>query len=109
YVSNGPFKLVEWVHQGNIVLEKNDTYWDQENVHLDGVNMQIIESQATANRAFQAGEIDYVGNPFTYVSLDSIDLYQANNQLHIADEGSVYYYTMNLEDPTMANLNLRKA
>lgn len=109
YVSNGPFKLSEWVHQGHIMLEKSDTYWDKENVHLDGVNMQIIESQATANRAFQAGDIDYVGNPFTYVSLDSIDLYEANNQLHIADEGSVYYYTMNLEDSTMSNLNLRQA
>lgn len=109
YVSNGPFKLTEWVHSGNIMLEKNDTYWDSENVHLDAVNMQIIESQATANTAFQAGEIDYVGNPFTYVSLDAIDLYRENDQLTIVDDGSVYFYTINTEDELMSNVNMRKA
>lgn len=109
YVSNGPFKLTEWVHHGNIVLEKNETYWDSDNVHLDAVNMHVIESQATANTAFQAGEIDYVGNPFTYVSLDAIELYRENDQLTIADEGSVYYYTINTQDEIMSNLNMRKA
>lgn len=109
YVTNGPFKLAEWVHHGHIMLERNDSYWDSGNVHLDGVQMHIIESQATANTAFQAGDIDYVGNPFTYVSLDSIDLYRENDQLHIADEGSVYYYTANITDDIMSNINIRKA
>lgn len=109
YVSNGPFKLVDWVHSGNITLAKNETYWDSDNVHLDGVNMQIIESQATANTAFQAGEIDYVGNPFTYVSLDAIDLYRENDQLTIVDDGSVYFYTINTDDELMSNVNMRKA
>lgn len=109
YVSNGPFTLIEWVHNGHITLGKNDTYWDSENVHLDQVNMQIIESQSTANNAFQAGEIDYVGNPFTYVSLDALEIYRENGQLTIADEGSVYYYTINTQDEIMSNLNMRKA
>ncbi len=109
YVSNGPFTLTEWVHHGQITLEKNDSYWDSENVNLDQVNMLIIESQGTANRAFQAGDIDYVGNPFTYVSLDSIDYYRENDQLVIADEGSVYYYTINTEDEIMSNKNIRYA
>lgn len=109
YVSNGPFTLTEWIHHGSIILEKNESYWDSENVHLDQVHMNVIESQATANTAFQAGDIDYVGNPFTYVSLDAIDLYRENNQLTIADEGSVYYYTINTEDEIMSNLNMRMA
>lgn len=78
-------------------------------VAVDAVNMQIIESQATANTAFQAGEIDYVGNPFTYVSLDAIDLYRENDQLTIVDDGSVYFYTVNTEDEIMSNVNMRKA
>lgn len=109
YVSNGPFVLTEWVHNGNLVLEANPNYWDQENVHLDGVNIQVIESQSTANNAFQAGDIDYIGTPFTYVSLDSIDLYQAEGVLNIQNLGSVYYYTVNTNDEVMSNVNIRKA
>lgn len=109
YVTNGPFVLTEWVHNGHVALSANPNYWDKENVHLDGVNIQVIESQSTANNAFQAGDIDYIGTPFTYVSLDSIDLYEANGQLNIQDLGSVYYYTVNTNDEVMSNVNIRKA
>lgn len=109
YVSNGPFILSEWIHNGNLVLQANSNYWDQENVHLDTVNIEVIESQSTANNAFQAGEIDYIGTPFTYVSLDMIDLYRQNDQLNIVDLGSVYYYTINTTDELMSNINIRKA
>lgn len=109
YVTNGPFVLTEWVHNGNLLLEANPSYWDNENVNLDAVNVQVIESQSTANNAFQAGDIDYIGTPFTYVSLDAIDLYQAEGKLNIQDLGSVYYYTVNTDDEIMSNINIRKA
>ena len=109
YVTNGPFVLTEWVHNGNLVLEASPNYWDNENVNLDAVNVQVIESQSTANNAFQAGDIDYIGTPFTYVSLDAIDLYQAEDKLNIQDLGSVYYYTVNTDDEIMSNINIRKA
>ena len=109
YVTNGPFLLTEWVHSGHLLLEANPYYWDSENVHLDTVNIQVVDSQSTANIMFQAGELDYIGTPFTYVSLDAIDQYQADGLLNIQDLGSVYYYTVNINDDIMSNVNIRKA
>ena len=35
----GPFKVVEWVKENSVKLEKNDKYWDAANVSLETVNM----------------------------------------------------------------------
>ena len=43
FVSNGPFNFVEWNHNGDYTLEKNEGYWDVANVDLDGVYVRIIE------------------------------------------------------------------
>ena len=71
YVTNGAFKLAEWNHNADLALEKNDQYWDKDNVKVDRVNAQIVESDATVTKMFQSGEIDFVSAPFGTLSLDS--------------------------------------
>lgn len=109
YVSNGPFSLQEWAHSSHYVLVKSDSYWDAENVALDTVNVQIIEAESTANAEFQAGGIDYLGSPYSTVSLDAIDLYRANEELNIAPYAAIYWYKLNTTDEVTSNVNIRKA
>lgn len=109
YVTNGPFSLTEWVHSGYYILSNNEAYWDADAVQLDTVNVQIIDSQSTANISFQSGELDYVGTPFSYVSLDAIDLYRQEEVLNEKSLASTYFYAFNTQDPVMSNLNIRKA
>lgn len=109
YVTNGPFSLQEWAHSSHYVLVKNDSYWDVDNVSLDTVNVQIIEAESTANAEFQAGGIDYLGSPYSTVSLDAIDLYKANEELNVAPYAAIYWYKLNTTDEVMSNVNIRKA
>lgn len=109
YVSNGPFSLQEWAHSSHYVLVKSDSYWDAENVALDTVNVQIIEAESTANAEFQAGGIDYLGSPYSTVSLDAIDLYRANEELNVAPYAAIYWYKLNTTDEVTSNVNIRKA
>lgn len=109
YVSNGPFSLQEWAHSSHYVLVKSDSYWDAENVALDTVNVQIIEADSTANAEFQAGGIDYLGSPYSTVSLDAIDLYRANEELNVAPYAAIYWYKLNTTDEVTSNVNIRKA
>ena len=109
YVSNGPFSLQEWAHSSHYVLVKSDSYWDAENVALDTVNVQIIEAESTANAEFQAGGIDYLGSPYSTVSLDAIDLYKANEELNVAPYAAIYWYKLNTTDEVTSNVNIRKA
>lgn len=109
YVSNGPFSLQEWAHSSHYVLVKSDSYWGAENVALDTVNVQIIEAESTANAEFQAGGIDYLGSPYSTVSLDAIDLYRANEELNVAPYAAIYWYKLNTTDEVTSNVNIRKA
>ncbi|MBG9980601.1 peptide ABC transporter substrate-binding protein [Facklamia sp. DSM 111018] len=109
YVTNGPFSLSEWNHNANVVLAKNAEYWDVDNVKLDNVNIQIIESEATANAEYQAGNLDYLGTPYGTVSLDSIDMYRNNSELKSEPYAAIYWYKINTTDEKLQNVNLRKA
>lgn len=63
-ISNGPFKLESWKHGegGEIVISKNQYYWDSENVKLDKIRMVFITDENTALAAFKAGRIDYMSS-----------------------------------------------
>lgn len=109
YVGNGAFVLSEWNHSSDYTLEKNANYWDADAVSLTKVNVQIVESEATANAMFQSGDIDFLGSPYQTVSLDAIDTYRENNQLNVADFAAIYWYKVNTTDEVMSNVNIRKA
>ncbi|WP_010290304.1 peptide ABC transporter substrate-binding protein [Kurthia massiliensis] len=109
YVTNGPFTLKDWKHNASVTLAKSDNYWDKGNVDLDTINIQMVESAATADRLFQSGDLDFLGAPFQSVSLDKIDTYKADKSLNITDIASVYLYKFNTKDDVMKNVNIRKA
>lgn len=57
-VSNGPFIVNEWKQNEEIILLKNENYWNAEEVKLDEIRLQFIKEAATALAAFEAGQID---------------------------------------------------
>ncbi|MBQ7578562.1 MAG: peptide ABC transporter substrate-binding protein [Synergistaceae bacterium] len=63
-VSNGAFILSKWKHGsgGEIVLLKNNNYWDSENVKIDRLRFVLIGDSNTALAAFKAGKIDYISS-----------------------------------------------
>lgn len=109
YVTNGAFTLTEWRHNSDYVLEKNDQYWDADNVDLDSVNVQIIESEGAASSEFMAGNLDFLGSPYGTVSLDAMETFEEQGILETKAQSAIYWYVMNVEDPVTSNVNIRKA
>ena len=109
FVSNGPFNFVEWNHNGDYTLEKNEGYWDVANVDLDGVYVRIIEDPMTANMSFEGGELDFIGIPFNTIPADAIDSYRENGELDVTEIGATYKYKLNTTDEVMSNTNIRRA
>lgn len=109
YVTNGAFSLAQWNQGSDYQLIKNEEYWDKDHVQLQEVNVKIIESESTANAEFQAGGIDYLGSPYSPVSLDNIDQYRDQGILQTAPYSGVYWYKVNTTDEVMNNVNIRKA
>jgi oligopeptide transport system substrate-binding protein len=58
-VGNGAFRLKEWKLNRRITVEKSDTYWDRDNVKLNGVVFYPTENTVTEERMFRAGQLHY--------------------------------------------------
>ena len=41
YISNGPYKMKEWSHNSYILMEKNENYYDYENLGRTQLNLHF--------------------------------------------------------------------
>ena len=60
YVSNGPFKLAQWDMKDQLVFEKNENYWNKDDIKLPGVVYKLVTDQNTAYASLKSGEFDMV-------------------------------------------------
>ncbi|MBZ6527441.1 peptide ABC transporter substrate-binding protein [Aerococcaceae bacterium DSM 111021] len=109
FLNNGPFMLSEWNHQSDYTITKNPTYWDSESVQLETIHVQIVESMTTANTMYLNGDLDYLGMPFHTISPEMIDIHKESGELKVSDMAAFYNYAMNINDPHLSNVNIRKA
>jgi ABC-type transport system substrate-binding protein len=58
----GPFKLVEWVKGGHLVMERFDKYFKAGRPLVDRVIIRTIKDPITEMAAFKAGEIDFIAS-----------------------------------------------
>jgi peptide/nickel transport system substrate-binding protein len=59
-VGTGPFKLVEYVPNSHITMEKHAEYWEQGLPYLDGVDFSILPNSTSLMVALQNSRIDLV-------------------------------------------------
>lgn len=105
---NGPFALSGWDGTNlNWSLEKNDNYWDADNVQLDTVKYQVLKETSTALNLFDSGEIDY-----TTVSGEYVAAREGDPNMDNAPESTVFFIKMNQErngeETPLANTNIRR-
>ena len=106
-VSNGAFKLVSHVPNDNLVVEKNENYWDAANVKLDKVIFYPIDDQAASVRRFEAKEMDLVYN----FSADQIDRLTESygKQVHVSPTLATYYYAFDTRQEPYSDVRVRQA
>ena len=54
----GPFVMTEWTHNSQVVLEKNENYWDADKVNLEKVTMKIIKEKTARMNELDSGAVD---------------------------------------------------
>ncbi|MEC0281208.1 peptide ABC transporter substrate-binding protein [Terribacillus saccharophilus] len=107
-LSNGPFKMTEWNHGSTMKFEKNDTYWDAENVQLEEINLQVSKDIATGVNLYDTGAVDRA--PLTAEFVDQ----RINDEDYTAvPDMASWYLKLNQnrmgEETPLANINARKA
>ena len=106
YVCNGPFKIAEMNMGESMVLEKNENYWDAENVTMEKVTLRYILDTSTALTAYESGEVDGIRN---IPSSDYARLKAENAGIQSVPNYGTVYYNINCEKEPYNNPLVRKA
>ena len=103
-LANGPFKMTEWTQGHSFKIEKNDSYYDKDNVNIDGIEYKIMKDSQTAALEFESGNLDVVR-----LAGEIVDLYKENEAFTLIHEGYLWYIAPNEQVEELQNVNLRQA
>lgn len=104
-ISNGPYRLISWQHNGEMNFVKNDNYWDADEVVTKSMNWPISESQSTRLTLVEGGEADMMVEPPV---ADQERLEEAG-LLYIGPMLGNYYYMFNVKAEPFTDPKVRKA
>lgn len=107
-VTNGAYKLKDWVVNERIVLERNTNYWDNAKTVINQVTYLPISSEVTDVNRYRSGEID-----MTYNNMP-IELFQKlkkeiPKEVHVDPYLCTYYYEINNRKAPFTDVRVRTA
>ncbi|MEH7442817.1 peptide ABC transporter substrate-binding protein [Bacillus sp. JJ1122] len=104
---NGPFKMTKWegTDATEWVLEKNENYYNADQVKLEKITVNVVKDSNSAVNAFEAGETDMTG----LLSSDIVPQYEGDDRMLSWMEPTVFWIKMNQKNKALANVNIRKA
>lgn len=104
-VTNGPFKLVSWEPHDKIVMEKDPSYWDSENVEIDELVFYPIDDQNTALNMYLQGDVDWIEE----VPDARLDEMKLDDTYNVDAAFITYYYEFNMTIEPFSDPRVRKA
>lgn len=106
-VSNGAYKLAEFVPNDHIKVVKNANYHSADKVQIDTVMFYPTEDNAAAVRRFMAGELD---TNYQFPTEQMAFLKEKlGDQVHATPYLSLYYYSVNTTKAPFNDVRVRQA
>lgn len=110
---SGPYYIKEWNRGSGITLEKNENYWDAENIEIDTINLQLAAEANTRQQLFEQGQIDILESAsaeFLESKQKAIDAGEINYE-QVLNPPTYWYVIFNNSDSEgiFTNAKIRKA
>lgn len=104
-LANGPFKLTDWHIGEGWTFEKNETYWNADDVRLEQVNYKLVTDAATRVNLYQTGDLDYAE-----LNAQFIQQFKDSGELHTGElTADMKFMRLNQKHEALANQNIRSA
>lgn len=103
-IANGPFKMVEWNQGTSWKLVKNDTYYDKENVKLDGIEYKVMLDTQSAVLEYESGNADYVK-----LTGELVESYKEHPDYSSQLGEYLWWLSVNIKKDNLSNENLIQA
>jgi peptide/nickel transport system substrate-binding protein len=110
-IGTGPYEFTKWTPKQQIVLTKFADYGKANSafakpVQWDSIVLLPISADSAAETALRAGDVD-----FTSIPTSAVDRLRANSQFATVTKPTLNYtwMSMNVRDPVLSDINVRKA
>jgi peptide/nickel transport system substrate-binding protein len=106
-IGSGAFKFVRYIPDGEVVLERNDSYYG-EKPRISTVIFKIVPEAVVRALELRKGSVDIALN---VLPPDTVSVLKDNDELEVMEApGTNYQYiAFNLKDPVFSDLRVRKA
>jgi oligopeptide transport system substrate-binding protein len=109
YVSNGPYVLMGHAPKSQILLAKNPYYWNIDAAKSERISFRIIKDPQTAFTMFEAGELDWYGEPCGSMSPLGFASLQHRGLLRQVQDSGTAWLVCQTGQPHLQSKNIRKA
>ena len=105
-VGTGPFRMVSYAPERELVLEKNGDYWDEGRPHVDNLIIRYMPEQQAQLAALQAGDIDLM-----FPTPESVLVLESDSNVTLAEvtSANVVRINVNSSRPPLDNVDVRRA
>lgn len=106
-VTNGAYKIAEWVKGTHVKAIKNSQFYDIKNVSIDTIYYHLDNSLPRVMQRFHAGEIDVVPE----IPVDQFNELKnaSSKEIRISPYQGVYYYAINVTKAPFNDKRVRQA
>lgn len=106
-ICSGPFEAASWVQDKELVVTKNESYWDADTIKLDKIVQKVIPDPEDAVRLFINGRLDVVSasDPELTAQIKKAGI----SQVRIVPDGAPEFLMFNLNHELLSNIKIRQA
>lgn len=104
-IGTGPYKVVDFVSNDYVTMERNDSYWG-ELPKTKSLTFKFVAEETARYIMFENGEFDFCG-----ISNNFVDKYRNDSRFQVESYvmNNTNFIAFNMNDPLMADINFRKA
>ncbi|MDQ0150461.1 peptide ABC transporter substrate-binding protein [Eubacterium multiforme] len=92
YISNGPFKLTDYQMKDSYTFEKNENYWDKDNIKLEKLICKMATDETSSYASLESGDFDVISN----VPIERIDDGKEKGLVKIYPNLGTYFICVNV-------------
>jgi len=108
YIGTGPFVVKTFQAGQSVTFEKNPTYWNKDEIYLDGIQTKFYKDQQSRVLAFQSGELDGLYGEPVAASLTSA-LNESDYRVESIPAGGFSAFVMRVDQAPFTDVKVRQA
>lgn len=105
YITNGPWKMAEWVHDSYIKMVPNEYHYDVANLGPDSITFRLMADSNAMLAGFRSNDLQYINQ----VPVDETPSLIASGELDIVDYIGTYYVNYQTQAEPFDDWRVRKA